>query len=373
MLKRFTTLSIASFILLRQIIPISKLILDFPLNDFSVYLDGTKATLAGKNPYLLKFFDRYNYPPAATIFFMPLTKIDVNTVEFIFTTLSVISLWLVVSMSLSVLTVHLHWTTRLLLFALVLKTFPVKLTLVLGQINIIILFLVIGSWFMEKRKKPLLGGMLLGLATAIKLTPGPLVLYFLIRKRWSFILWFLATVVVLNLFGIAFFGWPMTQYYYTVHLPVLLSETTPDMLNLTYMNQSLLALLGRLGIFRGLGTTIQYGIVALTTLLAVSKLKGFRFFSAFLIIVFLLLPSFVWQHHFVALIPAWLMLVSQAVKRPRPLWTLAAILGYGLLNVSMKDPYLPSRLHPLLASHFTVTAFFFLVFLLFPWTDPQKQ
>lgn len=394
--KRFMLLGITAVILVRQIVPISQLIRDFPLNDFSVYLDGARETIEGRNPYLLKFFDRYNYPPAATVFFIPLTKINVNAAEFIFTVLSIISLWLIVSMSLSALKVDIHWTARLLLFSLVLKSFPVKLTLVLGQINIIILFLVIGSWFMERRGKPMFGDMLLGLATAIKLTPGPLILYFLVRRKIKFVMGWLEILGGLGIVGIIQFGWEQTRYFYLIHLPKLLSETTPDTLNLTYMNQSLLGLLGRLGIFEELGAVVRYGIVATMTLILLKRsyrpelVEGlqvvedsdsgrddmtteFRFFSALLIVVFLFLPSFVWQHHFVALIPAWLVFVSQAVKKPRSLWTVAVILGYVLLNVSMKDPYLPSRLHPLLASHFTVTAFFFLILLLFPGTRPQKQ
>lgn len=384
MWKKVAALSLATIILLRQIIPISKLIRDFPLNDFSVYLDGTNATLDGKNPYLMKFFDRYNYPPAATVFFVPLIKLDINAAEFIFTALSIISLWLIISMSLSILKTKLHWTTRLLLFALVLKVFPVKLTVVLGQINIVILSLVIGSWFMDQKEKPRIAGVLLGIATAIKLTPAPILFYFLIRKKWPVGLWTMFTVIALVVLGVGLFGWPLTQYYYGIHMPKLLSETTPDTLNLTYMNQSLLGLLGRLGVFGELGKVFRYGpVLALTLLILQMRAKrvglqddsprDFRLFSAFLIVVFLLLPSFVWQHHFVALVPAWLVFVSQAVKKPRSLWTVAAILGYVLLNVSMKDPYLPSRLHPLLTSHFTVTAFFFLIFLLFPRTDPQKQ
>jgi hypothetical protein len=65
--------------------------------------------------------------------------------------------------------------------------------------------------------------------------------------------------------------------------------------------------------------------------------------------------------------------VSKALKRPHSLWPIAAILGYVLMNVTIKDPHLPSRLHPLFSSHFTATAFFFLMLLLVPKPSTQEQ
>ena len=72
MVKKLILLIVA-IILWRQVVPLGQLILNFRLNDFSVYLDGTRAALEGLNPYQLKFFDRFNYSPAATLFFIPLT------------------------------------------------------------------------------------------------------------------------------------------------------------------------------------------------------------------------------------------------------------------------------------------------------------
>src|SRR3989339_1514024 len=92
MVKKLILLIVA-IILWRQVVPLWQLVMNFRLNDFSVYLDGTKAAMKGFNPYQLRFFDRFNYSPAATLFFIPLTLMPENTAEFIFTAISILSLF----------------------------------------------------------------------------------------------------------------------------------------------------------------------------------------------------------------------------------------------------------------------------------------
>src|SRR3989338_18032 len=216
--------TILAIILYRQVVPLANLVKNFPLNDFSVYIDGTKATLNGKNPYIVKFFDRYNYSPAATLFFVPLVFLPRELSEWLFTVLSVVSLWLTISWTLKILDWKPGRLVKWLIFAISLKMFPVKLTLILGQINLIILALIVGSFYFlyrvgkgetfSEKVSPFeaLSGILLGLATVIKLTPAPLVVYFLFRKKWKTVLWFMGTIAVLTLTGVAVFGWDLTYY-----------------------------------------------------------------------------------------------------------------------------------------------------------------
>ena len=55
MVKKLLLLIVA-IILWRQVVPLWQLVMNFRLNDFSVYLDGTKSALKGINPYQLRFF-----------------------------------------------------------------------------------------------------------------------------------------------------------------------------------------------------------------------------------------------------------------------------------------------------------------------------
>jgi hypothetical protein len=409
MVKKLILLIVA-IILWRQVVPLGQLILNFRLNDFSVYLDGTRATLEGLNPYQLKFFDRFNYSPAATLFFIPLTLIPENAAEFIFTAISILSLFFSIKIIFELLKIKISPSLFWLIFVLALKTYPSKLTLVLGQINLIILGLIIGSYYfceiykgrtLPGRFRPFeaISGGLLGLAIILKLTPAPLIIYFLFRKKWRVVLWSIITAVVLTLAGIAVFGWDLTYYYYFKIIPQLMNENTPATLNGSYMNQSVTALLGKFGIFGELNSMIRLVINGVLIIYFVipayagiylnrfpiksGMTSGFRAklgmssrfisFWNLVIITMLFLPVFVWQHHYTILIPVWIVLAAKFIKTKKMKDLAMSGLTYFLLIFYIKDPYLPSQLNPLLSGHLLTSAMIFLVLSSYALGSNQKQ
>ena len=434
-------LLIVAIILWRQVVPLGQLILNFRLNDFSVYLDGTRAALEGLNPYQLKFFDRFNYSPAATLFFIPLTLIPENTAEFVFTAISILSLFISIKIIFELLKIKISPSLFWLIFILALKTYPSKLTLVLGQMNLIILGLVVGSYYFCKARlqRPaaggtyndgekddrdyVLSGISLGLATILKLTPAPLIIYFLFRKKWKIILWSAITVIVSTLIGIAVFGWDLTYYYYFKAIPQLMTENTPETLNGSYMNQSVTALLGKFRIFGELNSMIRIGISGILTIFFVipayagiylnnylyrfrvpptlavrlqelfvhdsrgafrraskpgmtrmtGETRGFVSFWNLAIIAMLFLPVFVWQHHYTILIPIWIILTAKFISTKKVKDLTVAGLTYFLLNFYIKDPYVPAQLNPFLSGHFLTTAIIFLLLSSYTLSPDQKQ
>mgnify|MGYP001815660587 CR=1 FL=1 len=73
---------------------------------------------------------------------------------------------------------------------------PIVMTLVIvmsnlatSQVNIFIFSLVVFSLYSFLKKKDHLAGLFIGVATAIKLTPGLFVLYFAYKGRWKPVLW----------------------------------------------------------------------------------------------------------------------------------------------------------------------------------------
>lgn len=394
MVKKLILLIVA-IILWRQVVPLWQLVMNFRLNDFSVYLDGTKAAMKGLNPYQLRFFDRYNYSPAATLLFIPLNLIPENTAEFIFTAISVLSLFFTVRMIFELLKIKISSSLFWLIFVLALKTYPSKLTLVLGQINLIVLGLIVGSYYfcegpaLHRKVRPFetLSGILLGLSIILKLTPAPLIVYFLFRRKWNVVLWTTITIIILTLTGIAVFGWDLTYYYYFKAIPQLMTENTPATLNGSYMNQSVTALLGKLGIFGELSSIIRFGVsLGLTikiiniikvipqsgTLLRMVK-KDFILFWNLVIITMLFLPVFVWQHHYTILIPVWVILTAKFIETKKIKDLMISGLTYFLLIFYIKDPYLPAQLNPFLSGHFLTTAIIFLVLSSYAFSPNQKQ
>lgn len=347
---------IVTIILYRQIIPLTLLIRDFPLNDFSVYIDATKTALKGENPYQKWFFDRFNYPPITMAFFYPLTLISTNQAEFLFTGLSIISFLMGMWLIKKILDINVPRIVWLLILVLSIKTFPVKLTLSLGQINLIIMFLVILSFYLASRGKKSWAGICLGVASVVKLTPLPLALYFLWRKNMVTVREWGITMILLNLTGLIIWGWGLTKYYYFNLMPSLFSEVTEKTINTTYMNQSITAWLAKLGIFGSVNSSIRQlmsliGLIVL--IIGFKKIKKarseFTIFWLTAVIAILFYPVFVWQHHYVFLLPLWLILVAQALHKRNAANWLFVIIGYGLLNLHF----------PMISSHFLITGVLF--------------
>jgi hypothetical protein len=57
-----------------------------------------------------------------------------------------------------------------------------------GQLNLVLLLLITGTWAAERSARPWLAGTLLGVVTGIKLFPGLLFVYFALRRQWRVVM-----------------------------------------------------------------------------------------------------------------------------------------------------------------------------------------
>ena len=64
------------------------------------------------------------------------------------------------------------------------SAYPVSRQFQYGNVQMVLLSLLTGAWFADRRGHPWLAGMLVGLAAGVKLYPGFLVFYFLALRRW---------------------------------------------------------------------------------------------------------------------------------------------------------------------------------------------
>jgi alpha-1,2-mannosyltransferase len=86
--------------------------------------------------------------------------------------------------------------------AVVLSVFePLRETVAFGQVNMLLVFLVLVDFRLLTGKGSRLGGAAIGLATAIKLTPGIFVLYLLIAKRYRAALTAVAATAAATVFA----------------------------------------------------------------------------------------------------------------------------------------------------------------------------
>ncbi|MEV0948732.1 glycosyltransferase 87 family protein [Rhodococcus sp. NPDC049939] len=266
----------------------------------SVFLDG--STLYGSMPPIqMGNFLPFTYPPFAAMVFSPLATMSLATAGTVVTTLSLIALLGVLAVTLDSLGIGprktLAWTAMGML-AVSMALEPVYSTLDYGQINIVLMALVVADCL--PRQTPWPRGLLIGLAAAIKLTPGIFVIYLLARKD------FRASMVALISFAAfaavgAIAAWRDSITYWTQALFDSHRIGAP-----AYpANQSITGVLARLGLSDPARTAIWLLLCAVVlTLTLVAMVRALRSGETTLAlglnaILGLLASPVSWSHHWV--------------------------------------------------------------------------
>src|SRR5207253_2522977 len=131
-----------------------------------------------------RFFLEVNaHPPTSVLLAVPLARLDYPDAFLVWSLSSLAALaasvWLVVR--------HLRipfsvWALAPAL-TLLLACNPFRQQMNQGQLNLVLLLLLTGVWVADRSARPGWAGALLGAATAIKLFPAFLFLYFLLRRQ----------------------------------------------------------------------------------------------------------------------------------------------------------------------------------------------
>lgn len=162
-----------------------------PTTDLNVYRQGALAFLGGDDAYLTRYGNppryAFTYPPIAFLAFAPLGFLSLS--------LARVTVW-TISAGLLVLAVHIlsstavggrlessakRWLLTLTLSAMAFWLEPVRHTLFLGQINLILFAVIVYDTLAANTRIP--RGILVGLTTAVKLTPGIFIIYFWLTGR----------------------------------------------------------------------------------------------------------------------------------------------------------------------------------------------
>ena len=110
----------------------------------------------------------------------------------------------------------------LILILVLLSYLPVIHTILFGQTSLLVFMLVAGGWAAAREGRDRVGGVLLGLALAMKVFLGLFLLYFLVQRRWGLLSWQVATFAACWLLGLIFLG-PDTYWQYKATLQSLTS------------------------------------------------------------------------------------------------------------------------------------------------------
>ncbi len=329
---------------------------DYYRIDLDVYRIGGDALVSGLALYgpmpatALGPALPFTYPPLAAIVFAPLSVISLEQASLVLTALSLGALLgsLVVTLrALGMIGRSTVWWSAAAVFAGALLLEPVRSTLDYGQVNIILMAVVVADCLLPRTPWP--RGVLVGLVAAVKLTPAVFVLYFLLRKDVR------ATVMT----GVGFLagtaiGFAVTfddaRQYWTETLLDSGRIGTP-----AYpANQSITGVLARLGLEGGLRSALWMAcclmLLAVTVVAVRRALAGNRPVLALsAIALFGLLASPVsWSHHWVWVVPALLACAQLALDRAvtsgvRALWGAWAVTGVALFHVAPHWVLTPGR------------------------------
>ncbi len=304
--------------------------------DLQVYVAAVKDMFAGKDIFATTtpFWNLYFiYPPIAAVLMSPLAVGPYVFWQVVWTAALVLAQQSVLRRC----GVRRGWLLGLIGVAVVLAVEPIRTTLGYGQVNTLLMALVVADLLPdrpgERRRIP--QGTLIGLAAAIKLTPMLFVIFaFLIGRRRasvtavvSFALFTGIGAILLFSETVAFFGG-------------LSGGNTRTASPLYTGNQSLLGVFFRLGDSSKVTTLFGLGVAGIVALLgclvaAYWWRAGEKVFAVALVGLCTCLASpLSWTHHYV-----WILPMGVAVLRSRRLPTWARVVaGFWVVWVSICLP-----------------------------------
>ncbi|MFD4182032.1 glycosyltransferase 87 family protein, partial [Rhodococcus sp. NPDC058514] len=287
----------------------------------------------------------FTYPPLAAIVFSPMSAISLGEASTALTALSMLLLFatgVLTLMSVGALPAStLLWTAGAA-FAGALLLEPVYSTLDYGQVNIVLMALVVADCLLKKTPWP--RGALVGLVAAVKLTPAVFVLYFLLRKD------FRATVVTAVSFALG------TAIGFAVSFTDSKQYWTDTLIDSNRIgrpaypaNQSITGMLARLGLDPSVRTPLwmlaSLAVLVVTVLAARKALSaGLPALALTATALFGLLVSPVsWSHHWVWVVPTLLVLAHLAYTSRSLGWAAWAAAGTALFVVAPHWRLAPGR------------------------------
>jgi alpha-1,2-mannosyltransferase len=332
--------------------------------DSAVYRSGAIALLTGEPLYDKDFLLSeppwaslpFTYPPTGALLFVPLALFPTQVSWGILAAISVLALALVVRIS--VRAAGPSWlppaktTVLVTIGALALE--PVWRTLFLGQINLILMALVVvdvlvlGTVAGRARH---LGGVLVGVAAAVKLTPLIFVPHLWLTGRRADALRALATFAVLQALIFAIRPHDFARFW-------TVAVTDPGRTGPTFWagNQSLNGLVLRLSDLAPWALAAAIGIGAVLAVPAVFLVRRYHRagqpLAALLVTAFfgILLSPVSWSHHYVWVVPLVVLLLSRLPGRTGVRVALGGVVlvfaSCVLLIMRTSDPSRPPGVKP---------------------------
>ncbi|MBN1870606.1 MAG: DUF2029 domain-containing protein [Candidatus Omnitrophica bacterium] len=279
----------------------------------------------------------YKYSPMFAFLFSPLTLLPKHLASLIFFTMNFFMVAGICFLSGRIMNIEgLSFGQKVLLFSIPVL-FTSRFILLVwdaGQVNILMLFLVVLSLFLLKRNQVILSACCLALSAFIKYMPVLFLPYFVVKKQWKYVAWVMIFMLLFSLIPALYVGLDQEINYLKNWLPFI-SHTSLDLLSwVDYKNQSLYSTVLRysmdlsaydfnyshsflnLTFYQGLGTAIVLGFaIYCFALFPVEDKKqtSLMDYSLLFLCMALLNPN-AWFVNFVVLLFVYMYLLHYLIK-----------------------------------------------------------
>ncbi|MCI4064841.1 DUF2029 domain-containing protein [Micromonospora sp. R77] len=281
----------------------------------------------------------FTYPPFAALVMLPMAYLPWSAAITVSVVATVVVSAVLIWWLLDPVARRVGWTRWFALavaLCLAAAYEPMRETVNFGQVNMLLLFLVAVDLLRLLPAGNRWAGVGIGLATAIKLTPGVFIVYMLVTGRWRAAVTALGATAGASLLAAALFP-DASREFWTAAL-----WNTDRVGELAFVsNQSLRGVVARLHpehpstlawLALVLVTLVVWGWRSRAAVAAGDEATGLALTGAMMCLV----SPVTWVHHLVWLIPALILLVDNGLAAPagsrrRRVLLGAAIVGYGLL------------------------------------------
>jgi len=255
----------------------------------------------------------FTYPPFAAVSMAPMACVGLGTAIVGALVLNLAALGVVLRILAGPGWRRYGWFGWALLACALALFEPLRDTFSFGQVNLLLLALVLGDGWLLSTGRGRWAGVGIGLAAAIKLTPALFIALLLLARRWKAAA--VATAVALGATGLAALVVPdASKFYWTDAL-----WDTTRVGRLDYVsNQSLQGVLARLGeTGRPLWATVVVLVLAVWAVRARHAVAVGDWTAAFALtgLTACLISPITWVHHLVWLLPAFAVLVRAGHPR----------------------------------------------------------
>lgn len=174
-----------------------------PRSDFGLYYASARNLLEGRSIYTNEYYNT----PMMTVLVLPFALLPLPAAAVVWSFASLASYLLTGWLILKELNTRLSFPALILLTGFGLCWFPFEEGISLGQVSVILAMLVFVGWALVRNGRTVSGGAVLGLAAAVKLFPGIILVYLLFRKQWKAALSMAISAAAFTLLSFLITGW----------------------------------------------------------------------------------------------------------------------------------------------------------------------